>query len=186
VAKFNRFVLIFIYLSLKIKHKMSLVLIIGGAIILALAGIIVVSVSRSNREKKTKFFDPLNDLARHEGCQITRHDIWSQTVIGIDENKNMLFVLRKTVGNEAKIVINLAEIFRCRVSEISRTSGPKEGNVKAFDRIDLVFANREKSKADVIVEFYNSNTDRLTLAGELQLAEKWCVLVNNKLATIGK
>ena len=36
------------------------------------------------------------------------------------------------------------------------------------------------------VEFYNANTDRLTLTGELQLAEKWCVLVNNKLASICK
>ena len=63
---------------------------------------------------------------------------------------------------------------------------PKEGSIKAFDRIDLVFSNKDKSKADVVVEFYNANTDRLTLSGELQLAEKWCTLINNKVASLSK
>jgi len=165
---------------------MSLGLIIGVVAVLALAVIIIISTSKSRKEKKIKFLDPLHELANHEGCHVSRHDIWSESVIGIDESNNKVFVIRKTAGSEAEKVINLAEIFRCRVAEISRVSGPKEGNTKAFDRIDLVFMNKEKSKPDAVVEFYNSNTDRLTLAGELQLAEKWCMLVNRQLDAIRK
>lgn len=165
---------------------MSLGLIIGVAAVLLLAVIIIVSTSKSRKEKKTRFLDPLNELASREGSRISRHDIWSESVIGIDENTKKVFLVRRTAGSEAEFVINLAEIFRCRVAEISRVSGPKEGNIKAFDRIDLVFMNKEKSKPDAVVEFYNSNTDRLTLAGELQLAEKWCILVNRQLDTIRK
>ncbi len=175
-----------IYLQLKFKHKMSLGLIISVAIVLLLAGIIIVSTSKSAKAKKIKFLNPLYELADREACHISRHDIWSESVIGIDLNKNKVFVVRKTVGSESETVINLTEIFRCRVAEVSRTSGPKEGSIKAFDRINLVFMNKEKSKPDITIEFYNSNTDRLTLAGELQMAEKWCVLVNRQLSSIGK
>lgn len=165
---------------------MSLGLIIGVAAILALTVIVIFSTSKSKKEKKIKFLDPLNELANRDGSHISHYDIWSESVIGIDEINCKVFVIRKTSGLEAEKVINLNEIFRCRVAEISRVSGPKEGNMKAFDRIDLVFMSKEKSKPDAIVEFYNSNTDRLTLAGELQLAEKWCVLVNRQLDAIRK
>lgn len=165
---------------------MSLGLIIGVAAVLVLAAIIIVSTSKSRKEKKIKFLSPLNELASRERSHISRHDIWSESVIGIDESRNKVFVIQRTAGSETEKVINLAEIFRCRVAEVSRVSGPKEGNFKVFDRIDLVFMNKEKSKPDVVVEFYNSNTDRLTLVGELQLAEKWCVLVNRQLDAIRK
>ena len=107
-------------------------------------------------------------------------------MIGIDETQNVVFAIRKTKEKETSIAVNLAEVFRCSVAEISRTSGPKEGNIKAFDRIELVFTNKDKSKADRIVEFYNANSDRLTLTGELQLAEKWCKIANDKIASISK
>jgi len=164
---------------------MSLGLIIGGAIILLLASLVIVSTSKRKRTKKEKFLNPLKELAFRNQCQISHSDIWSESVIGIDDNKNQVFVIRKNAGSESEITINLSNVFRCRVSEISHTSGPKEGNIKAFDRIDLVFSHKEKSKPDVSVEFYNSNTDRLTLAGELQLAEKWCSLINRRLSSIG-
>jgi len=165
---------------------MSLGLIITGVVCLLLLVIIVASTSKSKKKKQVRFLDPLNRLAESADCKISNYDIWNDSVIGIDGVKNVVFAIRKTNGTEENITINLAEIFRCRVAEISRVTGPKEGNMKVFDRIDLVFVNKEKSKSDQVIVVYSSNTDRLTLAGELQLAEKWCTLVNNKLATIGK
>ena len=149
--------------------------------------IILFVIINSNKKKKAKqYLLPLNKLAENKNCTISHYDIWSDSVIGIDETQNIVFAIRKTKEKETNIVVILAEIFRCRVAEISRTSGPKEGNIKAFDRIDLVLINKDKSKADVVVEFYNANTDRLTLTGELQLAEKWCMLINNKAASLSK
>jgi len=162
-------------------------LIITVAISLLLTIIISVSVSKSKKKKQIRFLDPLNSLAESKNCKISAYDIWNNSIIGMDKTNHFLFAIQKMKGDDkAELVINLTEIFRCRVAESSRTSGPKEGNLKAFDRIDLVFTNKDKNKADKIVEFYNSNTDSLTLTGELQLAEKWCVLVNNGIAEIGK
>ena len=149
--------------------------------------IILFVIINSNKKKRAKqYLLPLNELAENKDCTISLYDIWSDSVIGIDETKNIVFTIRKTKEKETNLAVNLAEIFRCRVAEVSRTSGPKEGNIKAFDRIDLVFASKDKSKADVVVEFYNANTDRLTLTGELQLAEKWCKIVNDKITSITK
>lgn len=160
-------------------------IVIGGIIVLF--GIILYILnSRSKKKKEAQFLQPLSRLAEKDNCKISQYDIWNDSVIGIDETQNTVFAIRKKKEKETSIVVNLAEIFRCRVIEVSRTSGPKEGNAIAFDRIDLAFINKDKSKADVVVEFFDANTDRLTLTGELQLAEKWCVLVNNKLASLGK
>jgi len=149
--------------------------------------IILFVIINGNKKKKAKqFLQTLNDFAEKENCKISTYDIWNNSVIGIDDATNRVFVIRKINDNETSQRINLAEIFRCRVVEVSRTSGPKEGNMKAFDRIDLVFSNKDKSKVDIVVEFYNANTDRLTLTGELQLAEKWCKITNDKIASISK
>lgn len=165
---------------------MSLGLIIAGVLCLLLSILIFVLASNSKKKKQNKFLDPLNSLAESANCKISQYDIWNDSVIGIDNTRNFVFVIRKTIDNEASISINLAEVFRCKISELSRTTGPKEGNFIAFDRIDLVFACKDKSKADIVVEFYNANTDRLTLTGELQLAQKWCMLINNIIAALSK
>ena len=160
-------------------------IVIGGIIVLFGITLYILN-SRSKKKKEAQFLQPLSRLAEKDNCKISQYDIWNDSVIGIDETQNTVFAIRKKKEKETSIVVNLAEIFRCRVIEVSRTSGPKEGNVIAFDRIDLAFINKDKSKADVVVEFFDANTDRLTLTGELQLAEKWCVLINNKLASISK
>ncbi len=165
---------------------MSLSLIIVSALCLLLFLLILVLTSNNKKKKQSKFLDPLNSLAESANCKISQYDIWNDSVIGIDNTRNFVFAIRKTIDNEASVAINLAEIFRCKISEVSRTTGPKEGNFIAFDRIDLVFTCKDKSKADVVVEFYNANTDRLTLTGELQLAQKWCMLVNNLTAALSK
>ena len=160
-------------------------IVIGGIIILFCITLFVL-ISRSKKKKEAQFLEPLKRLAEKDNCKISQYDIWNNSVIGIDATQNIIFAIRKTKEKETSVVVNLADVFRCRVNEVSRTSGPKEGNVIAFDRIDLVFNNKDKSKADIVVEFFDANTDRLSLTGELQLSEKWCVLVNNKLASISK
>jgi hypothetical protein len=165
---------------------MSLGLIITGALCLFLFIIILVAARNSKRKKQNTFLNPLNSLAEGANCKISQYDIWNDSVIGIDNTRNFVFAIRKTIDNETSVTINLAEVFRCRIAEVSRTTGPKEGNFIAFDRIDLVFMCKDKSKADIVVEFYNANTDRLTLTGELQLAQKWCMLINNITAALSK
>ncbi len=159
---------------------------ITGVIFVLFCMVLFVLINRNKRKKEKQFLQPLNRLAAKENCKISQYDSWNNSVIGIDETANFIFTINKIIDNETSQSINLAEMQRCRLAESSRTESTKEGSIKVFDRISLVFSNVDKAKPDVIVEFYNSNTDRLTLTGELQLAEKWCEIANDKIATLTK
>ena len=165
---------------------MSLGLIISGVIVLLLILAVLLSASKKRQKMNTEYWAPLARLAEENGCSITSRDIWNASVIGIDEQQKFVFFIQKNADGDKKVVLNLAVVFRCKVSELSRTTGPKEGNLKVFDRIELVITHKDKAKADRSIEIYNASTDRLTLAGELQIAEKWCGIINNNSAKLNK
>lgn len=165
---------------------MSLGLIISGVTGLLLVLVIYRSASKKRQKLHNEYLMPLAELASENGCSITSRDIWNTSVIGIDEQRHYVFFIQKTADGDRKAVLNLADVFRCKVAEISRITSPKEGSLKVFDRIDLVITYKDKGKPDSSIEFYSSKTDRLTLAGELQMAEKWCGIINNKSAKLNR
>jgi hypothetical protein len=165
---------------------MSLGLIITGVICVLLILVIYISTSKNRKKKYNEYIVPLLQFAEANNCTVTTTDIWNTSVIGIDDHRGFVFFIQKSGDGENKAVINLADVFRCKVAEISRITSPKEGSLKVFDRIDLVVTYKDKGKPDSSIEFYSSKTDRLTLAGELQMAEKWCGIINNKSAKLNK
>ena len=42
------------------------------------------------KKKAKQYLLPLNELAENKDCTISRYDIWSDSVIGIDETKNIV------------------------------------------------------------------------------------------------
>ena len=54
------------------------------------------------------------------------------------------------------------------------------------EKLGIGFLYHDKNKNEVVLEFYNADYDSLTLTGELQLAEKWCNLFNEKISEIAK
>jgi BioD-like phosphotransacetylase family protein len=146
----------------------------------------LIFANKSKKEKERQFLQPIKELAEKNRCKVSRFDLFNNSVIGIDELNNFIFLIRKTKGNEISLVINLMEIQKCRVNEVTRLASSKDGSVKIFDKIELVLTNKDKNKQDIIVEFYNSNYDRLTLVGELQMAEKWCKIANDKIIPLAK
>jgi len=159
----------------------SVTIVIGATLVLL--GVVFYALSVNSKKKKERqILQVLAGVTGNDDCKISQYDILNHAVIGFDEFSNSVLVSRNVAGEESSQIINLAEIQRCRVSELSRSFSTKEGTIKAFDRIDLVFVNKDKNKPDVSVEFYNAAIDRLTLAGELQLAAKWCAMVTDKIA----
>ncbi|BBE20045.1 hypothetical protein AQPE_4236 [Aquipluma nitroreducens] len=99
---------------------------------------------------------------------------------------NIVFVVSNVNSIESSQQIDLADILKCRVIESSRSVSTKEGSLKVVDKIELSFVNPDKNKPDTKVEFYNADYDRLTLTGEVQLSEKWCKILNDKIAELSK
>ena len=127
----------------------------------------IVLMSRNKKKKEAQFLQTLFGLAERNNCKISTSERWNNSVIGIDEVSNFIFIINKINEVETSQQINLADIQKCRVIESSRTVGEKGASMKAVDQIELAFINRDKNKVDSIVAFYNADYDRLTLNGEI-------------------
>jgi hypothetical protein len=161
---------------------MDLHTIIIGGIFLLICLIPVLITNRNNKKKKSQFLQLLFKLAERNNCKISNFEQWNNSIIGIGEDSNSVFVISKIDEVETSLQINLADIQKCRVMESSRTVGEKGATMKVVDKIELAFINRDKNKSDTLVPFYNADYDRLTLSGEIQLAEKWCKITNDTIA----
>ncbi|MFC6996383.1 hypothetical protein [Rufibacter roseus] len=144
-------------------------------------------MSAKNKRREQEQLQDLLKLAEESGCQITQHDLWNNSLIGIDSTANILFFLRKVNGQAASEKVNLAQVQHCRVEDVSRTITSKDGNYSKTDQSGLVLTYRDKGRKETKLEFYNVEYDSLTMQGELLLAKKWAGIIaqaisaNNKL-----
>lgn len=81
-------------------------------------------------------------------------------------------------------MITLSEVQKCRVINSESTVNHTGGTHKVIEKLELTFTYRDKGKPEAVLEFYNTDSDSLTLTGELQLAEKWNKIANDCLSAI--
>jgi hypothetical protein len=146
----------------------------------------VVIVNSNKKNKKKQFVQTLTDLAEKNNCKISEHDLWNNSLIGIDTSANQLFFIRKNGENAISNVIDLQGIQKCRVINSSRVVTNKDSNHTVTDKIELALTSPDAKISDTILEIYNTNRDNLFLNGELPLAEKWAAIVNTNIAGITK
>ena len=156
---------------------------IVGIAILVLCSIPFIVISRNHRQRKQNLLQGLINFARKNQGNISRYDVWNKSIIGMDDTTPRIFFAKKAAHGEIQQMISLAEVQKCRVVTSDRLIGQDVANQKVIEKLELIFTHWEKSTPESVVEFYNTDTDIPTLTGELQLAEKWCKMVNDGLAT---
>jgi hypothetical protein len=159
-----------------------------GTIIITLLFIAIVTVpfvltGYSRKRKKKNLFRRLTEMVENEGCAITRHEFCADFVIGLDGMANRLFFYKKVENLEIAKSVNLREYRSCKVFNSNRTVGEKREKYYIIDKLELTFFPAEKRAPEISIELYNDEYDSLTLSGELQLAEKWEKLLNERLKT---
>lgn len=162
-----------------------------GTIIVTLVFIAIVTVpfiltGYSKKRKKKNLFCRLTEMAENEDCIISYHEFCGDFVIGLDEVAGRLFFFKKSENHKIVQSVNLREFKSCRLVNSNRTVGDKKTNYSVIDKLELCFYPNDKSKPDILVELYNDEYDSLTLSGELQLAEKWEKLLNERMKTSKK
>jgi len=155
-----------------------------GLIFLLFCVIIFVILSRSNRKREKKLLQSLRRLAEQSNCKIMQHDIWNNSVIGIDHTANVVFAIRNTNNNSVCFQINLSEIQKCSVINTRKTGGNKEDNFREIEKLELSFTYSDKNKPVTVFDFYNAGYDTSSLNGELQLIERWCKIANDKFTLL--
>jgi hypothetical protein len=156
-----------------------------GSTLIGLAMIVLctlpfIFLNRSRKKREKQMTMSLEDIARQHHCNITRKDLLSDSVIGMDERKHFVFFYKKTKEKELQQSVNLADIKKCRVMNVNRPLGGSDSNQKVTDRLYLSFTPAEMKKEDVKFELYNSEVN-VQLSGELQAAEEWSNLINMHL-----
>jgi hypothetical protein len=159
-----------------------------GTIIITLVFITIVTVpfvltGYSKKRKRKNLFNQISKMAEKEACVITQHEFCGNFVIGLDGAANRLFFFKKVENLEISKSVNLREFKSCRLINSNRTVGDKKSGYNVVDKLELCFYPNDKSKPDILVELYNDEYDSLTLSGELQLAEKWEKLLNERMKT---
>lgn len=158
----------------------SKTIIIGGAVALLFITLYLIS-RRSKRKREKMFLGILSDLTGNIDSQITRYDIWYNLVIGVDDSTNHIFFIKNIFDDKTFLSVKLSEILKCRVNEVSRTVTINGSGIKVIEKVELEFINQDKNKPDSVAEFYNQDSGKLDLSGELQLAEKWCKIANDNI-----
>ena len=149
-------------------------------VLMAIMAIIALLYSMLNIRKARREavnMQKLKELALSRGCQIVQFERWNKSILGIDPKRQLLFIINRLNEEETQQMIDLSSIANCWVNESSRSVKYKDSHQKVVDKIELVLSHTDKRREDQLVEFYNSAKDNLFLAGELQLAEKWKMVV---------
>ena len=157
---------------------MDLGVTLTGVIIVLLCIIPFVVMSQNSKRKKQQKLQNLFDFAAKNEGNITQHDLWHKSSIGLDETKNTIFFIRILQDKEITQVVKLGDMQKCQLINTGRTLNEQESPIKVIDKLELAFTPKDKQQASIVLEFFKVDSDSLTLTGELQLAEKWANLAN--------
>jgi hypothetical protein len=94
--------------------------------------------------------------------------------------------IRKAKNHEASQHLNLADIQNCRITNSGKTVGNTALSNVLISKLELAFSFHDKNRNEVSWDLYNTDCDSLTLNGEMQLGERWCAIVNNKISEMRK
>lgn len=129
-------------------------------------------------------------LLKHEAGKsnltVAKFNTWGNTAIGMDETANVVFFTKKTTDGKTARQVALAETEKCRIANIKRTSYDGKEHYSITERLDLVFEASDKKQAETVFPFYDIQYDGGMLTGELQQAENWCSIINDKIASIAQ
>jgi len=143
-------------------------------VIVGLIAIPVLLLENTKRKGK-KLVQSIHDLAKKNNGKITEIEKWNSYVIGIDSNSKKLYYASNQ-ENVQSIEIDLTLVQNCKISNIRKSKSSKTEE----ERLVLEFSFIDKKYPNKTIEFYNSESDGLTMQTEYQLAEKWMHFINQK------
>jgi hypothetical protein len=153
--------------------------ILGLAILLTCITPILILKIRSNL-KKRKFTGLLYELAKKHNTTISQYDHWNASAIGLNKNGTQAFSISIYKDEEKQHELTLSSFTKCIVVNNNAGAAYKEGSFKVTNGIDLKLLS--KNGQDALINFYNIENDDPLLTDELELAEKWCKIINECIA----
>ena len=155
---------------------MDLSSIIIGAIVIACCIVPFIIIGQNRKKSERKTIQSFINKANQHNCNISKHEICSDFIIGLDETNKTVFFLKNLKDKGVEQCINLAEIRTCKVKNASRTVA----NQSVIDRLELSFIPIDKNKKEISLEFFNSDI-KIQLGREVESIERWSKQINDCL-----
>ncbi|HAQ38110.1 MAG TPA: hypothetical protein DCX89_00950 [Saprospirales bacterium] len=153
---------------------------IMGAVLIALIIIPFIIYSQNARRKKSQLLKQLKALASANNGQISRHEFSGHTLIGMDENKLLVFFIKKIHDQMTEQVVDLAGIQEVKIYNGGKVINNQNAEVRIGDKLEMGFIPRDSGQLTTKLEFFNVK-DNFQLHTELLTAEKWAGEINQLL-----
>lgn len=153
--------------------------IIVGAIVLICAILPFLLLGREEKKQNKKRLQEFNQFVKENSGNIARIEKWKDRVLGHDRYSDRVFYFFSNSEFTRKEIIDLSKISKLEVEKSYREIDLSEGKVKIVNRVELIFHGRDSRNFSI--DFYTNDYDEKALNGEIQLAEKWCKLIQNDI-----
>jgi len=150
--------------------------IIPGSIIVLIVIIPIILLKLRTYLRKKKIVGSLKKLAQSNDTSIVKYDQWNNSAIGLSKNGTHLFFVSINKQEEKEQAIKLSAYNKCSLINDKAGAAFKEGNYKVTNSVDLVLTG--KSGELELINFYDPERDGSLLTGELELADRWCKIIN--------
>lgn len=129
-----------------------------GLVLVALILLPILYFNFRKRIAKKQMLDAFKALAREKGIEISQHEFWRDSVIGIDPAKKMVLYQRKNETENVVQIVRLEDVSRCEQVTISSTPETAvKGEQRVIQRLDLKFTFKAKNWPDELLTFYDAD-----------------------------
>ena len=150
-------------------------IILGSIIVLiVIIPITVLKIKASLKKRRIK--NLLFSFAQKHNTNIIRYDHWNNSAIGLSRNGTQIFLVSNVKHEEKEQVIALSSFNQCNLVNDNVGFVFNEGSSKVTNAVDLELTGNNNSGERI--NFYHIQKDGDLLTDELELAEKWCKLIN--------
>lgn len=155
--------------------------IIVSAILMAVIILPFLLMRRGIKKHEKQLYSELADLAQVNNMEIGQYDVLKDIAVGTDKQGQTLLFIHKNEHLATKQAIDLNVFTSCQLEKAVKVIRTEGGDRTIIEKISLLFKSVDRKNAPVTLDLFNTDYDSLTLAGELQLAEKWVALINNRV-----
>jgi type VI protein secretion system component Hcp len=157
----------------------------SATIIIAVISIVICSlpfvIGRNNRKKREgALLSEIKTLSFNKAIQLSKYELLSNFIIGLDEKANVLCFLRKKETGNHFMEVDLTKYIKVEVQQSNHQEGENNNTRSVIDDIVLKFHPKSSTDKITLIELYN-RTETQNLSGEFQLAQEWTQFLNNRI-----
>lgn len=157
----------------------------SATILIAVISIVICGlpfvISRYNRKKtEGALLSEIKTLSSNKAIQLSKYELLSNFIIGLDEKANVLYFLRKKETGNHFLEVDLAKYTKVEVQQNNHQESENNNTRTVIDQLVLKFHPKSSPDKIVLVELY-SHIEAQNLSGEIQLAQEWALFLNNRI-----